>query len=360
MDEKLMLYENNLFIDKCINAQSREIYLKFPKNKIVLGKKDLISPNKKYSAVEFWSVYNYLSALIYFNTSWGMNVVTLSKHQILYELGCPKPRLKKSTPTDQMQKYLELICDVLKYMNDEEIISYLPSNLKELNLSQPFQFVTNNHYMHIDFKGDVNYVVLYPFEYYTIFGNNPYPAKTRLELLNLYLCIKAYGKQSKEHYDVCCKSKRSLSNLTGISQRVVDSRYKMLINLNLIASYIMYTEIEKSILVTVPSNTEHKYVINEITKHVKFYYKKYGYQKIRFMKNVPFVDNRKKEEPEEELNGEELIANSENDNDENTSNPEDVSNKNEEQNKTSEEAQSEMIDKMTKENELELLNTLMA
>lgn len=359
MEEKLMLYENNLFIDKCVNAQNREIYLKFPKNKIVLGKKDLISPNKKYSAVEFWSMYNYLSALIYFNTSWGMNVVTLSKHQILYELGCPKPRLKKSTPTDQMKKYLDLIYDVLKHMDDEEIISYLPPNLKELNLSQPFQFVTNNHYIHIDFKGDVNYVVLYPFEYYAIFGNNQYPAKTRLELLNLYLCIKAYGKQSKEHYDVCCKSKRSLSNLTGISQRIVDGRYKMLINLNLIASYIMYTEIEKSTLITVPSNTEHKYVINEITKYVKFYYKKYGRQKIRFMKNVSFVDNRKKDALDEELSGEELIANSKSDNDENVVKSEDVSEKNKEQNRTFEEAESEMIDEMTRQNELEVLNALM-
>ena len=299
--KKLYLYENNKYLQTFIKDKNTAQYLRLPNNKIVLGHKKLLSPDKQYTPIEFWDMYSYISFLISFNVSYLNRCVTLSKYQLLYELGYSKSRLEQRLIDKSGEYYLNLIYSVLEYMSKGDIISYLPENLKELSLHQSFQFVLNNDYTYPDFKIQTHYSKLYPFEFYSVFSNNNYSAKTRLELLNLYLCIKAYGRQSKEHFDVCYKSKRSLSNLTGLPQRIVDARYKTLIELNLISSHLLCSEKDKNILLTVPSDTSKKHVNDQIDKFIASYGFKNRAEHISVRKNIPFVDNRKKRKDKSDL-----------------------------------------------------------
>lgn len=245
------------FYKNIITKKSKDWFISIPNSKAILGAKGLENSLLKHPPKEFWNMYHYLTTQFQFNTSHITNRTTISKYQLLRQLNCSRYKLDNGVKGQVINSYLSLIYECFDYMINNSLISNISKHPKDCRMNDFFSFEVSKYHYYEELNNKLDkFVKIYPFEFYTIFSNNKYGHKVRLNLFNLYLAIKVYSVQKDKDCKVCIKTKRSLSNLTGIPPATLKRCLVQLKELNLITTELVVLEYYGNTSLVVPADVD--------------------------------------------------------------------------------------------------------
>lgn len=248
------------FYKNTITKKSKDWFISIPNAKAILGAKNLEITSDDILSKEFWNIYHYLVAQIKFNTNILTETATLSKYQLLKQLGCSRYKLDNGVKGQVINNHLSIIYKCFDYMLNSNLIEYITKHPRDCRMNEIFTLKMSDTHFYTDLtqseKKDRLFVKIYPFEFYTIFSNNKYGHKVRLNLFNLYLAIKIYSVQKDKDCKVCIKTKRSLSNLTGIPPATLKRCLVQLKELNLITTELVVLEYYGNTSLVVPADVD--------------------------------------------------------------------------------------------------------